>query len=161
MAASASALPFRSFRTRFAPVPSSARQARHWAADRLESCCSCDSAADAVLLVSELVTNAINVQQHMRLRDRRYLEVVLILFCQTLRIEVYDAASRDHPEPREPAADAENGRGLLVVGSLAACWGVRRAPDGKVVWCDLQLAKIPRDYEDSQHRAPALAGLMG
>ncbi|GAC1441098.1 MAG: ATP-binding protein [Mycobacteriales bacterium] len=83
----------------------------------------------AVLLTSELVTNA--------LRHGRG-SVSLRVNADTLhvRVEVYDA------EPRPPIVvvagpDAESGRGVLILDSLAAAWGVEDKPDGKIVWFEL------------------------
>jgi anti-sigma regulatory factor (Ser/Thr protein kinase) len=86
-----------------------------------------DVAGDALLIVSELVTNAIRygrapVQFAMRATER---EVV---------VEVADA---EHTKPQLRAFDpaGANGRGLHMVESLGARWGVRPTGLGKSVWC--------------------------
>lgn len=39
-----------------------------------------------------------------------------------------------------PSADADGGRGLLLVGALASCWGVsERTGPGKTVWAEVDL----------------------
>ena len=85
----------------------------------------------AVLLVSELVTNAV---RHARGGD----EVTLVL--QTagtwLRIEVTDADPR-WPQPRIPAEFDGSGFGLVLVDALAGKWGVRETATGKAVWAEL------------------------
>jgi Histidine kinase-like ATPase domain len=135
---------FRSFRTELAPVLAAAGQARSWAADRLAECCPPDLADDAILLVSELVANAVRAhQERLRLRDRRNVELMLTMFSGTLRIEVYDRVGRDYPELARADCDAETGRGLQVVSAVAAQWGWRDIPGGKVVWCDLQVSGQP------------------
>ncbi len=85
----------------------------------------------AVLLVSELVTNAV---RHARGGD----EVTLVL--QTagtwLRIEVTDADPQ-WPQPRTPAEFDGSGFGLVLVDALAGKWGVRETATGKAVWAEL------------------------
>ncbi|MFF8015802.1 ATP-binding protein [Streptomyces sp. NPDC007929] len=76
-----------------------------------------DLADDGVLIVSELVSNAV---QHARSRSIRVAvsrpEMVRV------RIGVVDECRR-LPEVREPREGAENGRGLALVGALAKDWG--------------------------------------
>ena len=88
---------------------------------------------DALLMVSELVTNAV------RHGDP---DIVLSLFrrADRLRIEVYDSGTRLPVLPHhQPSADRPTGRGLLIVAATAADWGVSRPPDrpGKTVWAEL------------------------
>ncbi|WP_086757459.1 ATP-binding protein [Streptomyces griseiscabiei] len=57
-----------------------------------------------------------------------------------VRVEVSDTHPR-HPGPPEPPtgdpADAEGGRGLLIVEAVAARWGVEeRTGPGKTVWAE-------------------------
>ena len=85
----------------------------------------------AVLLVSELVTNAV---RHARGSDPITLEL------QTagtwLRIEVQDADPR-WPQPRTPAEFDGSGFGFVLVDALAGKWGVRETATGKAVWAEL------------------------
>jgi anti-sigma regulatory factor (Ser/Thr protein kinase) len=88
-----------------------------------------DVAEDVLLIVSELVTNAIRygrapVQFALRVTDR---EVV---------VEVADAEPR-RPRLREFDPAGANGRGLHMVESLGAEWGVRPTGPGKSVWCTI------------------------
>ncbi|WP_052707547.1 ATP-binding protein [Streptomyces rubellomurinus] len=88
--------------------------------------------ADAVLLVSELVGNAVR-----HTGAPRWL--LLIRAPGLLRIEVGDASPRP-PLPRPPqGAEQEGGLGLFLLNRLALCWGWRPSGPGKVVWCDLRL----------------------
>ena len=48
-------------------------------------------------------------------------------------LEVEDHGSL-WPKVGDGAADAPNGRGLRIVGSLAAAWGCDPNPRGKTVW---------------------------
>ena len=88
---------------------------------------------DALVMVSELVTNAI---QH------GMPEVALELWLRTDRITVAVLDRGDVPPSlicAAPPGDHPHGRGLLIVNALAARWGVRRTEGeaGKTVWFDL------------------------
>ncbi|MDH6127581.1 ATP-binding protein [Kitasatospora sp. GP82] len=85
------------------------------------------------LLLSELVTNAVS---HARVSPGRLIQVRLEVVASQLRIEVHDASS-DRPVIRPVVGgDAESGRGLRLVDSLAAAWGCcpRQGGIGKFVW---------------------------
>jgi len=86
----------------------------------------------AVLLTSEVVTNAV---VH---GPGGVVTLTVILLPGQLRVEVFDTCP-DLPAALDPAADAETGRGLLLVDTLAADWGSYRAAAGKVVWFVLTL----------------------
>ena len=87
----------------------------------------------AELLVSEIVTNAIQVSQ----ADMYSAPVRLWLLADRARllILVWDA-SPVAPVRVSSSADVENGRGLLLVETISARWGWHFLPDkgGKVVW---------------------------
>ncbi|MEE4542222.1 ATP-binding protein [Streptomyces sp. V4-01] len=99
-----------------------------------------DTAETAVLLVSELVTNAV---RHSRVRGRR-IEIRCELREGALRVEVSDAGD-GVPAVRAAGADDESGRGLALVAALAADWGVLPRPHGigKTVWFACRLPKPP------------------
>ena len=84
----------------------------------------------AVLLTSELVTNAI--------RHEPGETVMLSISCSygQLRVEVHDT-SCSMPVLVDAPADAETGRGLLLVATLSAGWGSYRTPAGKAVYFTL------------------------
>ena len=84
----------------------------------------------AVLLTSELVTNAIGHETGE--------SITLAVTCSfgQLCIEVHDT-SRTFPVLVDAAADAEAGRGLMLVASLSATWGIYRTPAGKAVYFTL------------------------
>ena len=94
----------------------------------------------AVLLVSELVTNAV---RHARGTDAIALE--LETAGTWLRIEIHDADPR-WPQPRTLAECDESGFGFVLVDALAGKWGVRENAAGKAVWAELDIrqAQEPR-----------------
>lgn len=84
---------------------------------------------DALLVVSELVTNAVtHAASDARLELR--------LAPGVLRIEVTDNGS-GAPEPQGIDVTRPSGRGLLLVSAMAVAWGIDPAPQGKVVWAEL------------------------
>src|SRR4051812_15338212 len=111
--------------------------ARHWAADLLERALPDMDAAsqlvsDAVLCVSELVTNAVSAgcsQVTLRI-DADPDEVHLALLDDAPGV----------PRLTRAALDAWSGRGLAIIQAIAAGWGFRDAPAGKEVWVRLKVA---------------------
>ncbi|GAA1500089.1 hypothetical protein GCM10009802_55020 [Streptomyces synnematoformans] len=86
-------------------------------------------AEPAVLVVSELVTNAV---VHARVPPGREILTRCVRQDRGVRIEVHDA-SGVWPVRRVP--DEAGGFGLVVVEALAARWGVaERGGVGKAVW---------------------------
>ncbi|MER6348777.1 ATP-binding protein [Streptomyces sp. NPDC001595] len=86
---------------------------------------------DAVLLVSELATNAV---RHGPRAEGEFEVVVTALADGACLVEVSDEG-RAAPRPRSPGPDDEAGRGLHLVEHIAAAWGVwSRGRDGKTVW---------------------------
>ncbi|PRY14182.1 anti-sigma regulatory factor (Ser/Thr protein kinase) [Kineococcus rhizosphaerae] len=86
----------------------------------------CDS---AVLMVSELVTNAV---EHARSR----VELAVAVSPRDVHVEVGDHNAA-LPAVRHPDTGAVHGRGMAIVDALASAWGVRPAGRGKTVWFDL------------------------
>lgn len=89
-----------------------------------------ERSAIAELLTSELVTNAL-----VHTDDDAVLTATVEP--DRLRVEVRDFVAR-RPSPRVPVADDHtNGRGLMLVQSLADAWGVHAHGVGKAVWFEL------------------------
>ncbi|WP_189135440.1 ATP-binding protein [Wenjunlia tyrosinilytica] len=108
------------------------RAMRHLAKARMRYCGLAALADDVELVVSELVTNAI---EHSR---GTQITMTLRLLGSILRITVRDGTAR-RPRIRRPDDDAENGRGLLLVRWIAEqhhgfCG---TSPDGTTAWCAL------------------------
>ena len=109
----------------------SVRLAREAARDALATWRLAALAETAVLLVSELVTNAV---RHARGDDAITLDMEA---GETwLRIEIQDADPR-WPQLRTPVGFDASGFGLVLVEALASKWGVRETGTGKAVWAEL------------------------
>ncbi|MDT0320629.1 SpoIIE family protein phosphatase [Streptomyces millisiae] len=125
----------------FEPVGRSVATARGFVRDTLQGWGLADLIEDAVVLTSELVTNAVvhagTTAEVRCLRDK-----------EGVRIEVVDR----HPERELPMAEvsrgqldlnSEGGRGLLLCAALAARWGVDYTPSEKCVWFRLDQQVLP------------------
>ena len=88
-----------------------------------------EAAESAVLLTSELVTNALK-------HGRGSVSLRVDVDTLHVRVEVTDAEPQP-PTVRPPDLQAESGRGLFIVDALASAWGIEERGDGKVVWFEL------------------------
>ena len=92
---------------------------------------------DALLLISELVTNSV---------VHGGPPIVLAIECdgEGLHVRVRDGAP-EGPRPRQAGPDAEDGRGMSLVDLIASTWGVDGVADGhgvgKEVWFELRRAR--------------------
>lgn len=88
-----------------------------------------DTVETALLLTSELVTNAVRRSEPcIRLRIEAVAGRVLVA--------VVDF-SEGRPQLREPLPEADGGRGLQLVDALSASWGWVPSAAGKRVWFEL------------------------
>ncbi|MFE7778648.1 SpoIIE family protein phosphatase [Streptomyces sp. NPDC057445] len=127
------AAPLATAETELTAEPASVSSARAFLAESLVEWGCTQLSDDAQLLVSEVVTNAIqHGQGPVNLRIR--------LNSTELTVEVSDH-SHHPPQPRLAAADDESGRGLILVDTLAGSWGMRPTDDGKTTWFTLKLAR--------------------
>ena len=118
----------------FAPEAAAPRLARHWAHPVLASWGLDGSMADAVVAVSELMTNAI-------VHGAGDVELSLVRFAGRVRIEVRDHGTGEVTAGR-PSSDAPGGRGVHIIGQMARAWGVEPCADGgKTVWAEFDLTK--------------------
>lgn len=125
----------------FEPVGRSVATARSFVRDTLQGWGFADIIDDAVVLTSELVTNAV-------VHAGTAADVLCLRSDDGARIEVAD----HYPEreiPLQGAAitmsspDREGGRGLQLCAALASRWGVDYTPTKKLVWFQLDLPARP------------------
>lgn len=122
------------------PVPESAGVARDFTAAALRKWHLDSLTSDAVLIASELVTNAISHGTESA-GPQSPGSVELIWSYQVSRLICVIIDQVAEPPVMAPADDeAESGHGLRIVGALAAAWGWTMLGTGeKAVWAALQL----------------------
>jgi len=103
----------------------------------------------AVLLVSELVSNAV-------VHARTDISLTLRWDRSVITVEVRDGSDR-LPAPCDVPPVATSGRGLQIVDRMARSWGVRRIPgDGKITWFSLASEQpVPSDGPLGTREEPA------
>ncbi|MDO0925435.1 SpoIIE family protein phosphatase [Streptomyces sp. TG1A-8] len=125
----------------FEPVGRSVATARSFVRDTLQGWGCADIVDDAVVLTSELVTNAV-------VHAGTQADVLCLRAEDGVRVEVSDR----YPEREVPlqgslatmgSLDREGGRGLQLCAALAARWGVDYTPTHKNVWFQLDLPERP------------------
>lgn len=153
------------------PDPTEVGRARRWARSRLAGLgITADEplAETLILLVSELVTNAVVHTGHaavLRLSlpgteaelpgaqtglPGAAAEPAVVPeeppapAAATVRVEVADSSSRA-PVPRCAGGEATGGRGLALVDCLADRWGWRPEGAGKSIWCEVDRCSQPRE----------------
>ncbi|MFF8375219.1 ATP-binding protein [Streptomyces sp. NPDC015661] len=116
------------------PDPAEVGRARRWARSRLAGSGIGDDeplAETLVLLISELVTNAV-----VHTGCPAVLRMLFAAEGSGVRVEVADASDRP-PRPRHAEGDDTNGRGLELVDGLADRWGWQPEGAGKSIWCEV------------------------
>jgi anti-sigma regulatory factor (Ser/Thr protein kinase) len=134
------------------PDPTEVGRARKWARSRLAGSGIRDDeplAETLILLVSELVTNAV-VHTGCPAVVRLSLPGGGPAEAATVRLEVADTSDRA-PVPRCVGDDATGGRGLALVDCLADRWGWSVEAGGKRIWCELDRCAPPAG--DADHRS--------
>ncbi|WP_157548208.1 ATP-binding protein [Nonomuraea candida] len=107
--------------------------ARHLAGEALREHGYRGRHEDVLLVVSELVTNAL-------VHGDGPPELRIGVRAGRVRVEVGDTGAK-LPETRDPGPSS--GWGLHVVRLLCTGWGVSPGEGGKVVWCELAVTFAP------------------
>ncbi len=124
------------------PDPAEVGRARRWTRSRLAgSGIGADEplAETLILLVSELVTNAVvhtGCPAVLRLLLTGVRDDASGAPAGTVRLEVADVSARP-PAPRHASGDETGGRGLELVDGLADRWGWDPEGVGKRIWCEV------------------------
>jgi two-component sensor histidine kinase len=120
--------------------PAEVGPARRWTECALVTRLPGDATAvvdDAVLVVSELLTNAIRASCSA-------VSIGIAVEADAVRVAVRDDA-QGVPTPRQPDPAEPAGRGLTIVAAVARQWGVRPCEvdgrEGKEVWARLSLSR--------------------
>ncbi len=113
------------------PVSSGIGEARRFTREQLKAWGLLAIADNAILMISELVTNAI-------LHARSPVDLVVRKVRTAVRVEVYDEGSGVARPPYPDTEDAA-GRGLGLVQAIATRWGVEELEVGKTVWFEITL----------------------
>ncbi len=112
--------------------PASAAVVRQRVAeDLIDAAVTRNSVDDVVLVISELVGNAVT---HSVASD---LDIAWQIDGQSVVVRVHDA-SPALPRMKRVTPSATSGRGLAIVDAIALEWGTRPTATGKQVW-----ARIP------------------
>jgi sigma-B regulation protein RsbU (phosphoserine phosphatase) len=118
---------------------------------------------DALLLVTELVTNSV-------VHAGTEVELSVEIGAGSARIEVLDRGGGALPVTTAPPDDTrEGGRGIFLLDALAQEWGTRHFPGGKSVWFRLGVTDrvVPRPAPlhsrpaGTAARPPELSWLLG
>jgi anti-sigma regulatory factor (Ser/Thr protein kinase) len=105
------------------------REARRFVEDTLALWGCQELAVAAVLMVSEMFTNAV-------LHGSGDPQVVIMLHGDRMEVQVYDDETSPPVQRLAGPADT-SGRGLQIVDSLSEEWGSVPYGQGKYVWCSL------------------------
>ncbi|MFI1206694.1 SpoIIE family protein phosphatase [Streptomyces sp. NPDC020802] len=113
-------------------VPEAVRHARRFTRRILRVWGAAEDADAVLLVVSELVTNAlVHTDGQVRLD--------LTLINNRLRVAVADVSPRTPIKPTSIGWEATGGRGILLVEALSATWGTVPVSGGKQVWAEIPL----------------------
>jgi anti-sigma regulatory factor (Ser/Thr protein kinase) len=122
-------------------APASVAVARQrLAADLIAAGIFAGAVGDAVLVVSELLSNAI---RHARPLPGASVQVAWALDDDAIEVAVSDGGALTRPILTQATVSALGGRGLSIVEYLARTWGVRSDDAGLTVWAVLAAPPAP------------------
>ncbi|MEV7346346.1 SpoIIE family protein phosphatase [Streptomyces sp. NPDC093544] len=113
-------------------VPEAVRHARRFTRRTLRGWGMRGDADAALLVVSELVTNAL-------VHTDGQIRLDLTLINNRFRIAVADNSPRTPIKPTNIGWEATGGRGILLVEAMSATWGTVPVSGGKQVWSEIIL----------------------
>lgn len=112
------------------PVPEAIAAFRRFVKGTLELWGEDELVEDALLVTSEMATNAIR-------HARSAFHASVVRAGRTVRISIQDTGPGT-ASPRQAADDDLSGRGLVILDALAQRWGVEERVGGKAVWAELR-----------------------
>ncbi len=135
-------------------LPDAVGHARRFTARTLRSWGVAEGADTVLLVVSELVTNAlVHTQGQVRLD--------LTLAGERLRVAVSDASPRTPVKAPSGDWEATGGRGILLVDAVSRAWGSVPLSGGKQVWGEIQVTLRPSGPADAASDVDGLRPVGG
>jgi anti-sigma B factor antagonist len=149
---------------------------RHLVSDLIEAGVCASAVTDAALVISELLSNAL---QHAGPLPGTGIRVAWDLEDDSVRVCVSDGGGSTQPELGEPTPSTTGGRGLRIVARLSRRWGTLCDDNGTTVWAEvlvmpLETVAVPaaaaesgladrvgRRSANSQHALNVVAWLPG
>jgi anti-sigma regulatory factor (Ser/Thr protein kinase) len=113
---------------------------RQLVSDLIEAGIYDSTVTDAALVISELLSNAL---QHAEPLHDCGVRVTWQLDSDIVRVSVSDGGGRTRPELGEPTQYTTGGRGLRIVARLSRSWGTGGDDDGTTVWAEIELPHVP------------------
>jgi anti-sigma regulatory factor (Ser/Thr protein kinase) len=114
---------------------SSVRSARRrLSADLLRRGIPDEVIADAALVVSEMISNAL---KHARPLESGQIRISWDASSTCVELQVSDGGGPTRPYLQPPSLTSVGGRGLAIVATLCTEWGVRQEADATTVWATL------------------------
>jgi serine/threonine-protein kinase RsbW len=116
-------------------------QARHaFAGELAKAKVSDEVCQDAMLVISELVSNAV---RHAAPLHGGNVRVSCSIDDESVRIEITDGGAVTRPNPAVATVFALGGRGLDIVRTICREWGVVQETDSVTVWADVPRVRQP------------------
>jgi len=104
---------------------------------------------DGVLVLSEIVSNAL---KHALPLTSGKLQVSWDVHDGSVEIAVTDGGGPTRPSVQTPSLSSLGGRGLGIVATITADWGVDRTRDGTTVWAVLPYERRAREADQRELR---------
>lgn len=123
---------------------SSVSLARHAFLDDVAGALPPSVCDDAVLVLSELVSNSL---RHARALPDGTLRVTWRRTGERVEVSVTDGGASTRPLVREPSLSALGGRGMAIVGTITQDWGVRDGGGDVTVWARLGHEQGPTEVK--------------
>ena len=112
---------------------------RHLVSDLIEAGICGAAVGDAALVISELLSNAL---QHGAPLPGSGIRAAWDAEADSVRVSVSDGGGLTRPELGEPTPATTGGRGLRIVERLSRRWGTLCDADGTTVWAEVEASPL-------------------